>query len=251
MTLDLLSAFDRHKYGIIGTLMVHTLVLFGLAISEMRTEPDEDKRSELRIDIAPPMTEEEFQRLEQQLAADQPPTEWQRIQSAVNNPEDPATPRERLDARTQERISEKVWNDLKEMEQAEFERLSAERKEAGEEVEIPELDTAKWNKDRYLPKDLPPPAPVDGPVAVDHTLKPRQLYIRVPMYLCKGQGKVVLQVAVDAEGRVGQIKVDATTQADACMVDFAVERTGTARFSRASGQPDPHRGTVTFLFQAQ
>ena len=58
-----LEWFDRHKLGIIGSLMLHTTALFYFAMLDLRSVPEERERSELRADVAPPITEEEFERL--------------------------------------------------------------------------------------------------------------------------------------------------------------------------------------------
>ena len=50
----LLDWFERHKYGVVGTLVLHTLVLFTLASRQLRTEPTEEEFSELRVEMAPP-----------------------------------------------------------------------------------------------------------------------------------------------------------------------------------------------------
>ena len=52
---------------------------------------------------------------------------------------------QRLDAGTRQRI-ERCGGGAKAMEQAEFDRLAEERRERGEEIEMPELDPSKWDK---------------------------------------------------------------------------------------------------------
>ena len=80
-----LDWFERHKYGIVGTVVLHTLVVFSLAMLHMRSEVDEDEISELRVEMAPPMTEEEFKQLEQELEQGKSPTAFEEVKSMSSN----------------------------------------------------------------------------------------------------------------------------------------------------------------------
>jgi hypothetical protein len=153
---------------------------------------------------------------------------------------------------SQERLTERVENELRQMEQEEFERLAQDRRDRGEEVEMPTLDPSKWNKELYMEKAAEP-VKVEGATTVWHDLKDRVRANDVPGYLCKDQGRVAIAVQVDRRGVVVKAEIDArqTSQANECMLEHALNSTRRARFNASSSAPDVQKGTVYFLFLPQ
>lgn len=246
MITAFLDWFDRHKFGIIGTLLVHTLVVFTLLVARMRTVPREDQRSDMRIEVIDDEEAEEIiQRMEAEPGyADMPVT------NVGSNITAQVAPREW----SQQRLSERVENDLRDFERAEFERLAEERRERGEEdITIPELDPSKWDKDLYLDKAVQP-VKVEGSTTWWHNLEDRaDRSIRVPAYLCRGVGQVVVRVQVDREGVVREATVDPqlTTTPDACMRESAERAAWSARFFPSANAPDRQKGAIYFRFMPQ
>lgn len=246
-----LTWFEQHKFGIIGTLLVHTVVLFSLAIVQVRTTPDEKDRSDMRVDM--PDAEEVARMLEEidlaTLGATAP------VSNLVSNENaDPArnAAASAMDAAQMQRLSDRVERSLRELEQEEFDRLAEERRAAGEEVTVPELDPSKWDQRQYM-KDAPPPVKVEGPTTVTYDLKGRyHEYIYIPAYLCPGHGRVVVQLTVDRTGRVKRAELDRTaSRADDCMMEYAVEAASRARFDRNEKAPAEQRGSITYTFLPQ
>lgn len=245
-----LDQFERHKYGIVGTMVLHTLVVFALAMSHLPEEPREDQISDLRLEMAPPITEEEFKAIEQALAEDRPlPTEP--VQNVTSNITAERTS-QAMDARSMARLDARVEEELRAFEQAEFDRLEEERKARGEEIEMPELDPSKWDKELYMDKAAEP-VKVEGPTTVWHDLKDRTRSNDVPGYLCRHEGRVAVRVSVDRTGQVIKAELDAarSANADDCMIEHALGSSRRARFSPAPSAPDPQKGTVFFLFLRQ
>lgn len=244
-TLDL---FERHKYGVIGTLMLHTFLLFALNISQVDGDVPPAPKDEVQVlmDFTPPPETQQQQENETE-AGMQPVTNRASNSTAdLSN----APPMSRA---AQERMGKNVEEDLLAMEKEEFDKLAQERKEQGKEITVPQLDPSKFDKSNYMDK-TPKPVKVEGLTTVSYDLKGRtDIILDVPAYLCKGSGKVTVRVAVDASGRVTKAELDAsrTTTQDACMVDNALSSAGGARFSRSSTAPDPQRGTITYVFLSQ
>ncbi|MBK6882654.1 MAG: hypothetical protein IPH05_06875 [Flavobacteriales bacterium] len=46
-----LDWFERHKLGVIGTLTLHSMLLFGFSLRRIRTTPTEGERSEMRVEV--------------------------------------------------------------------------------------------------------------------------------------------------------------------------------------------------------
>jgi len=238
-----LDWFERHKFGVIGTLLLHLLALFIFTLWTLRMVPRPDEVSDMRIEV---LSEEESEMLIEDMERE-----------ALGLPERVTNLTSNITAETrptfsESRLAERVENDLRTFEQQEFDRLAEERRERGEEVEMPELDPSKWNKERYMEKAAEP-VKVEGATTVWHDLQGRVRASDVPGYLCKEQGRVAVRVAVDRSGKVLKAEYDASrsVNADECMIDHALRSSQRARFSSMANASDPHKGTVFFLFMPQ
>ena len=243
-----LDLFERHKYGIIGTLMLHTMLMFVLNMSRVDGDipPAAQQEVQILMDFAPqPETPEEQEEMTQ--------AGMQAVTNRASNSTADLSNAPPLTRAAQERMGKRVEEDLYAMEKEEFNRLAQERRDQGKEITVPQLDPSRFNKDNYMDK-TPKPVKVEGLTTVSYDLKGRtDIILEVPAYLCKGSGKVSVQVAVDASGRVLKAELDAarTTTRDACMVDNAIASAAGARFTRSSSAPDPQRGTITYVFLPQ
>lgn len=238
-----LDWFEEHKVAVIGTLTVHTLGLFALTLLHMRTTPREEEISEMRMEL---ISEEEALQMQEAIQQEALgiPREVKNITSNITADVKPTF--------SQAKLAEHVENDLRAFEQQEFERLAQERRERGEEVEMPQLDPSKWNKELYMDKAAEP-VKVEGATTVWHDLQGRVRENDVPGYLCRTQGRVAVRITVDRSGRVQKAEVDAarSANADECMIEHALRSSQRARFNALSSAPDPQKGTVFFLFMPQ
>ncbi|HRO99820.1 MAG TPA: energy transducer TonB [Flavobacteriales bacterium] len=238
-----LDWFEEHKVAVIGTLTVHTLGLFALTVLHMRTTPREDEISEIRMEL---ISEEEALQIQEAIQQEALgiPQEVKNLTSNITAEVKPTF--------SQAKLAERVENDLRAFEQEEFDRLAQERRERGEEVEMPQLDPSKWNKELYMDKAAEP-VKVEGATTVWHDLQGRVRENDVPGYLCRTQGRVAVRITVDRSGRVQKAEVDPSrsANADECMIEHALRSSQRARFNALSSAPDPQKGTVFFLFMPQ
>lgn len=238
-----LDWFEEHKVAVIGTLTVHTLGLFALTLLHMRTTPREDEISEIRMEL---ISEEEALQMQEAIQQEALgiPREVKNLTSNITAEVKPTF--------SQAKLAERVENDLRAFEQEEFDRLAQERRERGEEVEMPQLDPSKWNKELYMDKAAEP-VKVEGATTVWHDLQGRVRENDVPGYLCRTQGRVAIRITVDRNGRVQKAEVDAarSANADECMIEHALRSSQRARFNALSSAPAPQKGTVFFLFMPQ
>ena len=58
-----LDWFERHKFGVIGTLLLHTVIMFVLAISQIRTDPKPETVAETELEVLPALSDQEFEKL--------------------------------------------------------------------------------------------------------------------------------------------------------------------------------------------
>lgn len=242
-----LDWFERHKFGVVGALMLHTLMLFAFAIAKLNTGEEKNEVPEqltLEMEAPPPEPPQLTPEQQQQQAA------AGAMKSRISDLN--ADPERSLSRSTREHIAQDVEQQLHAEEQAEFQRLAEERTAAGEDIVVPTLDPSKFDKNNYL-KPQPKAVKVEGNVAVRINVPGRQnTTVDIPAYLCKGRGLVLVRVTVDRNGDVSKAEVDpsASNTADACLLDHAVESARGARFDRsASGSASS--GTIEYTFQAQ
>ncbi len=247
MMNDLLDWFDRNKVGIIGTLTLHSMLLFAFTLWSIRATPREEERSEMRIEI---VSDEQAEEIVEAILNEDQGVPQQVTNLSSNIMAELARP-----SFSPERLSERVEQDLQEFEREEFERLAEERRERGEEVTIPELDPSKWNKELYMDKAAEA-VKVEGATTLWHDLKDplrAERRIHVPAYICKGFGQVVVNVVVDREGQVKEARLDAqrTTTTDDCMVENALNSARNARFHPHMQAPDRQRGSIYYRYMPQ
>jgi TonB family protein len=235
--------FERHKFGVIGTLMLHTMVMFILAVSNVKKDPVDVGTEELALELEAPPTPPPDEQMRDLVSGE-------KVTNLSSNMTAEERERTNISRSAQERISENVEQDLKEFERAEFERLAEERTAAGEDVVMPQLDKSKWDPALYREKK-PVAVKVEGNATVEHDLKDRTIIINIPAYKCKGQGVVKVFVDVSRSGAVERSTLGQSSSADECLIENALAATRGARFTSSSSSPDPQHGTITFRFVAQ
>lgn len=238
-----LDWFEEHKTGVIGTLTLHTLVLFVCTMLYMRATPREDEVSDMRIEV---ISEPEAEQLVQKIL-DEDAGITEKVTNLTSNVTADARP-----AFNAQRLAERVEQEVRDLEQSERERLEQERIERGEKVEMPELDPSKWDKEQYMDKAVQP-VKIEGATTVWYDLKDRVRGSGAPAYLCKDRGRVAIRVVVERDGSVRKAELDhsQSINVDECMLEQALTSAKRTRFNPSSTAPDPQTGTVYFLFMPQ
>jgi len=207
-----LDWFEEHKVGVIGTLTVHSLFLFVFTLMSIPLEKVDEQMVEMNMEV---LTPEEMKALDEQTdqQVNGPVTKVSNLTSNI-------TATQTFRTFTTPRMSEAVESELKDLETAEFQRLAQERRDRGEEVEMPTLDPSKFNKDLYREKAAEP-VKVEGATTVWHDLQDRVRENDVPGYLCKTQGRVAIAVSLGTDGTIKKAEFDASrsANADECMIE--------------------------------
>ena len=239
-----LDWFEEHKVSVIGTLALHSMLLFVFTMVELRTQPTSETMASPYVEVLEPeQAQELIERIEHpELAA----------QREVINTTSNITAERTMGQFSQAKLAERVESDLKAMEQAEFDRLAQERRDQGKEIVIPELDPSKWNKELYM-KTAAEPVKVEGATTVWHDLKGRTRENDIPGYLCKEMGRVAISISVDRQGQVVKAEQDTALSdlADECILELALASAKRAHFSSLANAPNPQKGTLYFLFMPQ
>lgn len=243
-----LDWFERHKFGVVGTLMLHTFMLFAMAMSKLPKESEAAAADEMVMELAAPEDLPLDPMLEPPLSA---PVEVKNLTSNITAQVQPQM-RMYPGPQAQEQMASDVEEEVLAFEAEEFRKRDSARKADGKEVVMPKLDPSKWDPKQYMPKKNEP-SRVEGLTTVTYDLTGRtDIALDVPAYLCMGQGAVVIKVAVERDGRVSRAELDeGHTRADDCMRENALRSAQNARFNSSGSAADPQRGTMTYIFLAQ
>jgi hypothetical protein len=240
----LLDWFEEHKFGVIGTLALHSLFLLLFTMWQLRGVPTEEERSTMQMDVI------EIEQAEQMIEQIENP-ELEQARRDVKNLTSNITATKTYQAYSSQRLSERVEEDLRKLEQEEFERLAQERRDRGEEIEVPELDPSKWSKERYMEQKVEP-MKVEGLALVEYDLKGRtDSYLHKPGFQCMKGGVVVINVIVNSSGKVDKAELNpaASNTSDECLIEKAMASARSARFN--SIQSGPQSGTIKYTFLRQ
>jgi len=93
-----------------------------------------------------------------------------------------------------------------------------------------------------------------GPTRIFYDLPGRNhLYLPIPIYLCQGSGKVMLNIEVNQQGNVlkAEIETAESTTSDPCLIETAVNTALLSRFNPDIKSPKIQKGTLTYIFVAQ
>ncbi len=71
----------------------------------------------------------------------------------------------------------------------------------------------------------------------------------VPAYQCQGGGEVVITAHLDQKGRV--VKAEVARGGDRCMQETALKAAKGSTFNVAASAPNPHSGTISYIFIPQ
>ena len=93
-----------------------------------------------------------------------------------------------------------------------------------------------------------------GPTRIYYDLAGRNhLYLPIPIYKCRGSGKVVLKIEVNQKGIVEDASIieAVSTTTDPCLVETALSTAKLSRFNPDISAPRTQTGTLTYHFVAQ
>ncbi len=84
---------------------------------------------------------------------------------------------------------------------------------------------------------------------ISFSLKNRKkIYIPIPIYLCEVNGKIVVNITVNAQGKVTDAYANtSSTSSNACLIEHAIEYAKDAQFNTDASQPS-QIGSITFNF---
>lgn len=247
----MLDFLERHKEGILGTIIIHLVLATVLLI--MKINSIQNKETAMVVNM---LNEEQIQEL-----LDPEENKENQVQN-----KEIFTPAEReyLGARNiatneaekmaADRIDQMV-NEIK----GELNIKDPAPSDANPPTQSDDSENAlpdKTPKDEKVNQPRTTSGPQTfyrGPTTVSYFLEGRyHSYLPIPVYKCEGNGKIVMKIEVNQQGYITKTEIDkAQSSITDCHLEAAEKAARTTRFNIVSGGPAIQRGTLTYIFVAQ
>lgn len=249
----MLEFLNRHKLGILGTVLFHVFVVFWANYVYM---PYLDNGGEnllvIEFPVEEEITPEELNESKPKQATDA------ESNKAVNEsaPDDlKSGDYNEYNSESKDNYEKQLEEELKELEK----QVIEDQREAGygySEEEIAEMLDSKKNHELDQVKEQKPrsEAAYKGGTNITYKLENRfDTRLKVPVYMCQYGGVVVINIAVDQNGAVVSAKLDkeSSKTTDECLIKAALNGANNTRFNRKSSAPKIQMGSITYQFIAQ
>lgn len=243
----------RNKYGVMGTLGFHMLLIILLLTFKLNTER-EFSESEIFIEIPPEVSEqllkEEQEKIEEVL--EEKKSEISRsvdelLRSVAVNQN---VEKSKSDTkRNLDKMIEEIRKDLDDY------RSDGEIGSGGELKEfMKDSLSAEEAKEKQKFLDSLESIEYSGPSSVYYSLEGRhKIYLPIPVFKCEGEGLVVVQIEVNQAGRViqSQILEKESGVQDDCLYTAALQASRKTRFNVSTSSPQQQIGKITYQFVKQ
>lgn len=247
-----LDFIERHKEGLLGTIIIHLVVVTVILIMKINTI--QNKESALTVNL---LSEEQVQELLD------PEENKEQIQ---NKPIYTPAEREYLQARNigtneadrkaSDRIDQMVndiKNELNIKDPSPSEMKSTSSQSSPSEDALPDK-TVKEEKTKITRSTTGIRTFYKGPTTVSYYLEGRyDVRLPIPVYKCQGNGKVVMDIEVNQEGYIVKFEIDRARSniPEDCIMETAEKAARTTRFNAVSSGPSTQHGSLTYIFIGQ
>jgi hypothetical protein len=243
-----LDFIERHKIGILTTIIFHLLLITGFLMMQFGTLKQKKESKEVLIDFVDPealqkqieQKKEEIKTLSQKEFLKNMQQEYLGHNLPVNEANQDA-----------KQSVDKMVTDIKtELNIKDDQRQPIEKEKPVEKKE-PQITQKKTE---YTTNAKGERTFFKGATTVSYFLEGRMhTYFPVPVYQCQGSGKVFMNIQVDQRGFVVSATIDKSKSqiTDECLIEAAKRAALTAHFNEKSNAPEKQNGYITYLFIAQ
>lgn len=242
----MLQFWREHKYGIIGTGLFHLLlaIAFNIWMLAGKSTAEDDglliNFQQMEIPEDPTILEKEIEEIK---------SESSKMNSNMAKDEflKKYTGQENVSESFEKRASKEVDAKMKEI-----------YDQTHKEVEQPEYsehgDVEIDNKREETNSQKKPASEFSGTTNVTYAVENRKsVYLKIPVYMCEGSGKVVVEVEVSKIGKVTSARVNkqSKTLDEECLQKAAKEAAMLSSFNTDKNAATTQKGTITYQFVAQ
>ena len=253
----MLQFIDRHKFGLLGTVLIHFLIIL---VANYSVLPEQVAEEDLVIEL-------NFeQENENELIAEKNNKETKASNDNSNRAVNESSPKnvksgdynefnKETSGTNKESFEKQLNEELRDLE----EQVIKDQREAGYGYTKEEIDAmlnTKKNKDLDSVKEQEPrsEAAFKGNTNITYKLSNRfDTQLEVPVYMCQYAGVVVVNIAVNKNGEVVSAKVDTESSKtkDACLLEAALNSAKKTRFNKKNDAANIQAGSITYKFIEQ
>jgi len=237
--------------GILGTVIIHLVA--AIIFMSFRIHTLKKIREEFTVEFEAVQASDEEQLIELPASSLESILQGNEellniARNLANRPEEQIDPADYIDKVKEELIeSGKLGPDNYIDEQKRMQEMEGEEQLAYENNNQEEDSLKKKDSNEMA-------ANYQGPTRIYYDLAGRNhLYLPIPIYKCRGSGKVVLKIEVNQKGLVedaGIMEALSTTN-DPCLIETALSTARISRFFPVRSAPRIQTGTLTYQFVAQ
>ncbi|MFT5877580.1 MAG: hypothetical protein ACJA2N_000766 [Salibacteraceae bacterium] len=253
----MLHFIDRHKFGLLGTVLLHFLVIL-LANYTVLPEGIVDKELVIHLNMETIELRSEDHENENQTVKPSNDNSNKGVNEAgpkeVKSGEYNEFDKEPSET-SKQNFEQQLANELKALE----DQVIKDQRDAGygySQEEIDAMLNAKKNSELDQVKEQEPrsESAFKGNTNITYKLSNRfDTRLNVPVYMCQYGGVVVINIAVNQEGKVLSVKLDEESSKtnDACLIDAALKSAKRTRFNRKKSASKVQLGSITYKFIEQ
>lgn len=250
---EFISFLKRNRYGVMGTIAFHMLVVILLLIFQLNTKKSFSE-SEIFIDIPPELTEqllkEEQEKIEEVLEeknAEINKSVDELLRSIAVNQDlkkSDSDPKRKL-----ENMIKEIRTDLEQYGSDDAASVAGNLNEYRKDSL-----SAEEAKEKQKLLDSLESIEYSGPSSVYYSLEGRhKVYLPIPVFKCEGEGLIVVKIVVNRAGRVLESKVlegESAVQDD-CLYAAALQASKRTRFNASTNSMAQQIGKITYHFVKQ
>jgi hypothetical protein len=253
----LLSEFKgfviRNKYGVMGTLAFHMIVLIFLLSFKLHTKTNFFE-PEISVEITPELARQILEEKEEEIekTIEEKNSE---IKESVDKLLRSIAVNQNIEKSNSD-PKQKVEDMIDEIKKSLDEFGSDDSFGGNNGIKEYKKDSLTIAEQREKQRMLDSLQSIEysGPSSVYYSLQGRnKVFLPIPVFKCEGEGKIVVQIYVNRSGRVIESKIlkNKCSIQDDCLFDAALESSAKTRFNSSNSCPEKQEGTITYHFIKQ
>lgn len=247
----MLDFIDRHKAGILGTIIIH--LVLATVILVMKINSIQSHESALNLNV---LNEEEVKQL---LDPEENKEQEAKPKELFNASEKAMLGMKNIGSNEAEKSADdkinQMVNDIKgelDIKDPSPSDKQSQPQEKPDENTIP--DKSQKEEKVNVTKLTGVRTFYKGPTSVSYFLDGRyHVNLPIPVYKCESNGKVVYKIEVNQQGYIDKLEINQAESkiTDDCVLETSEKYARSTRFNPVTSGPAIQKGTLTYIFVAQ
>ncbi|RUT73155.1 energy transducer TonB family protein [Ancylomarina longa] len=252
--VEISGFFQRNRYGVMGTIAFHMLLLIFFLSIHLRTKRTFIE-SEIYIEIPQELSDQIQKKKEDEIAEALKAKKSEISQSVDELLKSIAVNQnvEKKNADPKQNVRNMIANIQKNMQDYTSDD-AADIDKSGDSNEF-QKDSLRSVEEQQKQKllDSLQNLEYNGASSVYYSLKDRyKVFLPIPVFKCEGEGKIMVEIKVDKSGRVLNASINrGQSIEDDCLFEAALLASRKTRFNVSTNSPIVQIGTITYQFVKQ